>query len=241
MNYERIYREFIADRIARGKPGGYSERHHILPRALGGDDDAGNLIDLTAEDHFFAHLLLAKIHGGRMWAPVALMVGGQRKDWKPCKSRRSYGWAVREMAAANRGDGAYQFDHTVYLLTNVEGQVWRGRQSDMPSLGMSKSLANMLIKGRVGSALGWFLEGRKPSHIGQGAKPGALHNMADRRQHLFRHKDGRRFSGTQIEFRKCTGIPQQNVSALVRGERTITKGWFIEGTQPKAVGRALAT
>lgn len=73
MDYHRIYLDFIKDRRAK-EPGlaGYSEKHHILPRSLGGDDDAENLIRLTPEDHFVAHLLLAKMHGGKMWAPVAL-------------------------------------------------------------------------------------------------------------------------------------------------------------------------
>lgn len=64
MDYERIYRDFIADRRAKPEPKGYSERHHIKPRSLGGTDEPDNLINLTAEDHYFAHLLLAKWLGG---------------------------------------------------------------------------------------------------------------------------------------------------------------------------------
>lgn len=239
MNYERIYNEFIEDRRER-EAGliGYVERHHIVPRSLGGSDEADNLIRLTAEDHFFAHLLLAKIHGGRMWSPVALMIGGQRRDWRPVRSRREYGWAKREMARNMGGENAHQFDWQEYILRNDRGESWRGKQSDMPQLGMSKSLANMLIKGRVGSARGWYLEGRRPDHIGQGGKPGALHHMADRRTHHFRHVDGRTFVGTQIEFQAAMGVPDRNCSSLVRGERSITKGWHLDGITPKRAGRA---
>ena len=69
MDYRRIYSEFIVDRRTK-EPAveGYTERHHIVPKSLGGTDEPANLIRLTAEDHFFAHLLLAKIHGGGMWA-----------------------------------------------------------------------------------------------------------------------------------------------------------------------------
>lgn len=76
MDYERIYREFIADRKAKSKPDGYTEQHHILPRSLGGGNGIDNLIRLTASDHFFAHLLLAKIHGGSMWYAVNAMADG---------------------------------------------------------------------------------------------------------------------------------------------------------------------
>lgn len=41
---------------------GYTERHHILPRSLGGTDDAANLTNLTAREHFVCHWLLTKIH-----------------------------------------------------------------------------------------------------------------------------------------------------------------------------------
>ena len=37
----------------------YHERHHILPKCMGGSDDADNLIDLYAREHYEAHKLLA--------------------------------------------------------------------------------------------------------------------------------------------------------------------------------------
>lgn len=43
----------------------YKEKHHILPRSLGGNDSPDNLIELTAREHFIAHLLLARIYSGR--------------------------------------------------------------------------------------------------------------------------------------------------------------------------------
>lgn len=77
MDYQRIYAAFIADRRAAEDTSRlldtYTESHHISPRALGGDDSPANLIRLTPEDHFFAHLLLAKIHGGKMWYGLMAM------------------------------------------------------------------------------------------------------------------------------------------------------------------------
>lgn len=94
MNYQRIYRDFIADRKQR-EPAGYSEKHHILPRCLGGTNDPENLIRLTAGDHFFAHLLLAKIHGGKLWYALNAMVrcqgiGERKKDRSFQRRARHY-------------------------------------------------------------------------------------------------------------------------------------------------------
>ena len=38
----------------------YTEKHHIIPRCMGGTDDKGNLAILTAREHYIAHLLLTK-------------------------------------------------------------------------------------------------------------------------------------------------------------------------------------
>lgn len=40
----------------------YHERHHIIPKCIGGSDDEENLIDLYAKEHFEAHRLLALEH-----------------------------------------------------------------------------------------------------------------------------------------------------------------------------------
>lgn len=40
---------------------GYTERHHIIPKSLGGPDYDDNLVNLTAREHFICHLLLQKM------------------------------------------------------------------------------------------------------------------------------------------------------------------------------------
>lgn len=58
------YKEFIHNILdTRGRfvcGNEYHERHHIVPRCLGGNDDEENLIDLYAREHFIAHMMLAK-------------------------------------------------------------------------------------------------------------------------------------------------------------------------------------
>lgn len=38
----------------------YTEKHHIIPRSMGGLDTKENLVVLTAREHYIAHLLLTK-------------------------------------------------------------------------------------------------------------------------------------------------------------------------------------
>lgn len=59
----KIYEEFINNILStRGRfvcGDEYHERHHIIPRCVGGTNDEDNLIDLFAKEHFIAHKILA--------------------------------------------------------------------------------------------------------------------------------------------------------------------------------------
>lgn len=58
------YKEFIDNILnTRGRfncGNEYYERHHIVPKCKNGTNDASNLIDLFAREHFIAHKLLAE-------------------------------------------------------------------------------------------------------------------------------------------------------------------------------------
>lgn len=43
----------------------YTEKHHIVPRCLGGNDDDDNIAVLTGREHFICHRLLTKMVSGR--------------------------------------------------------------------------------------------------------------------------------------------------------------------------------
>lgn len=63
MNYKRIYDIIIKNRKQNSlEDGEYSEKHHIIPRSLGGDEGSENLVRLTAREHFIVHALLAEMY-----------------------------------------------------------------------------------------------------------------------------------------------------------------------------------
>jgi len=61
MNYRCVY-DCIIDRAKDRILINYKEKHHIIPRCLGGKDDKENLVWLTAREHFICHFLLTKIY-----------------------------------------------------------------------------------------------------------------------------------------------------------------------------------
>lgn len=63
--YTRWYYNIIADAQARILPlDVYTEKHHIVPKSLGGNNSKENLVKLTAKEHFICHRLLPKITSG---------------------------------------------------------------------------------------------------------------------------------------------------------------------------------
>jgi hypothetical protein len=79
LDYKKIYKDFIQNRMSNPPADDeYCEIHHILPKCMGGSNAKSNLIRLRADDHFFAHLILAKsMKGdpirGKLWVTVRFM------------------------------------------------------------------------------------------------------------------------------------------------------------------------
>lgn len=64
MNYQNLYDKIIKKYKKLNltkKDNRYLERHHIIPKSMGGTNDAENLVNLTGKAHFICHLLLSKI------------------------------------------------------------------------------------------------------------------------------------------------------------------------------------
>lgn len=78
MNYQNIYGKLVEKARTRIETIGYTEKHHIIPRTLGGSDELSNIVVFTAREHFIAHLLLAKIYGGGMWHAAHMMSNMKR-------------------------------------------------------------------------------------------------------------------------------------------------------------------
>lgn len=64
-NKYNFYYNSIITRAKSRTLGGYSEKHHVIPKCLGGTDDKSNLVRLTAREHFICHLLLVKMVEGK--------------------------------------------------------------------------------------------------------------------------------------------------------------------------------
>lgn len=62
--YTQCYQKIINRSQNRQLVDEYTERHHIIPKSMGGDDNIHNIATLTAREHFICHLLLTKMVSG---------------------------------------------------------------------------------------------------------------------------------------------------------------------------------
>lgn len=114
MNYQKHYNLLIARARARVLEG-YVERHHILPRCMGGGDDDENIVQLTPEEHFTAHVLLLRIHKDTEYRYALAKACSKMTSGHPGRrvTRGLYGWLRREhsiaMSASQSGPGNSQF------------------------------------------------------------------------------------------------------------------------------------
>lgn len=89
MNYDKHYNQLII----RGKNRlleGYCEKHHIIPKCIGGNDMNENIVKLTPEEHYLAHLLLVKIYPNENGLIYAVHLMGSLHN------NKRYGWAKRK-------------------------------------------------------------------------------------------------------------------------------------------------
>jgi len=109
--YTRWYYDIVDRAKSRKLPlDTYKETHHIIPRCLGGGNNIGNLVDLTAREHFVCHWLLTK------------MVSGvdQQKMAYACK---------RMMHSKNSSQSRYQITSRIYENLKIQLNVMlRNRQ-----------------------------------------------------------------------------------------------------------------
>jgi hypothetical protein len=106
MNYQKVYNEIIEKAKSRVIVEGYYERHHIIPKCIGGSNKKDNLVNLTAREHFICHWLLARSNKDpKLWFAFDMMCRlrtRQQKRYKP--SSRAYKEAkekVSEIRKAN--------------------------------------------------------------------------------------------------------------------------------------------
>lgn len=99
MDYSRIY-ESIITRAKNRVLTGYYEKHHIVPKCIGGTNDKSNIVSLTPREHFLCHWLLHEMHPENSklfyaFSMMSIITKKSDKRYKP--SSRVYEYCVMKI------------------------------------------------------------------------------------------------------------------------------------------------
>lgn len=81
MNYTAIYNRLV-EKARNRVLDGYCEKHHVIPKCVGGSNAKDNLVLLTAREHFIAHKLLVRIYPDEKGVWYALIAMGRLVEFK---------------------------------------------------------------------------------------------------------------------------------------------------------------
>ncbi|WP_144378527.1 NUMOD3 domain-containing DNA-binding protein [Mesorhizobium amorphae] len=108
----KYYRWYLAV-VANDCPGRAVERHHKVPRSLGGTNDPANIVRLTLRKHFLAHWLLTKCTEGvarkKMLKALGCMIGNRKariSSWQYAVARQASHEGRRGEPSPNKGKSA---------------------------------------------------------------------------------------------------------------------------------------
>lgn len=161
MNYEKHYDLLISKARSNIRADVYTEKHHIVPKCLGGSNEKSNLVKLTPEEHFVAHQLLTKIHPDS----DSLLYAACIMTYDPNKRRignKLYGWLKRRLANIQS--------------EKFTGKTWTVEQNRSRSDKVKAQWADPDFKAKRSSAM----RGRKWSEESRAAKSASMKNKPGR-------------------------------------------------------------
>jgi len=116
--YSKWYFNIISSAQARTADLIYFEKHHILPKSLGGKNNKENLVNLTAKEHFICHHLLTKMvsntkHKYQMWNAFSCML------YRENSSQQRYRISSKKFEIIKKAGAA------------IKSQLWSGENNPM--------------------------------------------------------------------------------------------------------------
>lgn len=100
MDYQKIHDNIIKRSLIRTLYC-YTEKHHIIPKCMGGGNDPSNIAILTPEEHFVVHQLLVKIYpdNAKLVFAVRMMLLSPNQENKRINNKE-YGWLKKKHSEA---------------------------------------------------------------------------------------------------------------------------------------------
>ena len=213
MDYTAHYNRLI-ERARYRVLEGYSERHHVLPKCMEGDNKPSNIVELTAEEHYVAHQLLVK-----MYPSVRGLATAAVRMAKQCTGNKAYGWLRKRhaIAAANfwkgRKRGPFSPEHLANMSAVRIGKKGSPRSAEcrarmskkLRGRKISKEQIEKLVASRRGKPLSKEARAKiSIAHIGNTHALGHRHSDEARKK-MSEQRRGKKRGPLSLEHRAAVG------------------------------------
>ena len=149
MDYQLHYNRLI-ERAKTRQLDCYVERHHIIPRCMGGNNSKENLAELTPEEHFLAHQLLAKIYPKNKGLNKAVYMMTVSSKFNP-RNNKAYGWIKRNYIKSSKDSIPWNKGKTGVYSDEVLEKMRKAAKNRLPPSQEQKQKTSNTLKGtRIG-------------------------------------------------------------------------------------------
>ena len=219
---------------------GYVEKHHILPRKMGGTNKPDNLVKLSAREHFIVHRLLTKFTIGNSNFQMMFAFNWMCNRFQELRNDRDYerfriniSSLVSEMNTGRHiGAGSPNYDHTNYHFYNhwrnetFYGTQWELRQHD-PSISAPETVR--IVKQPDKMSKGWMIyDGRT---IPTPYDPSFNYSTRDLTIFNWHNKQtGDTFVGTRYDLEHTFPsyrMTKPGICDVIKGRTKSHRGWVI--------------
>lgn len=242
--YYKWYCRIIELALLRLTPITYTERHHIIPKCLGGTDDKQNIIELTAKEHYICHHLLyhaatgnAKYKMAHAWHAMCWDVRNKVNRFIP-----AHGYLQARLRASNAisisnkgkrvGSENGWYNHTRFHFYNIETQdSFIGTKNGLQKYdsNISFSEAYRIVKHPHAQSKGWMVwDGinipQKPKITGKYSSSANLEKCT------FYHIDhGKIYCNRHelAEFFPQYNFTSQGLCDIIKGRQSLHRGWSV--------------
>jgi hypothetical protein len=140
MDYKKIYNDLIESRLklnhSKKEKDCFYEKHHIIPKCLGGSNTKINLILLTPREYYIAHLLLTQMYEGKEKAKICyalIMMCCVNNSQKRIVSSKQYELAKKLVSENCKGENAHFY-----------GKKWSEIRKNIPQQKIECSYCNKI-------------------------------------------------------------------------------------------------
>lgn len=216
MNYRKIHDAIIGSAKSREiDPLLNYERHHIIPKAMGGTDEDSNLVRLTVREHFVVHMLLWRIYRNRQMASALWMMTNCRRYKAFRLSSRRYEKFRLNYIKRIKGRIPHNIDKTIYKFKNIFSEKsFIGTRKDFKTK-FHIQPSPIIKHGKM--VAGWKLENNKNVT----AQPNQKEKYS-----FINIYTGETFTGTCVEFKKAKNTNFSHMY-VKNSKKMLINGWKI--------------